>query len=506
MGLPEVLKRNRTAFLLAFFFLFYAFSLNGFLGANGDDANYAILAKALAEGKGYTDLQSPGQPFHAHFPPVFPLLISPLVFFFGLNFFAVKFLVSFIAVLVLCLVFIFFKRHCSENLAIALTALLGFSPLFFSYSHQVMAEIPFMFFAFLSLFFFAKFTETNSRNFFAFSLLFVLLAFFTKLTGITFVAALLFVSFRKGMLKDRKNLFLASLAVLAVVFWFFVGTLAPGNPTQHYLELAAVSDPRDTDLGSVGVEGFFSRAIHHALFYVSNTASNLFPGYNSFFPHSSILRHFLSPLIFALVLTGFLSSLHRKAELKEVYFLFYFALLIFFTSFEERYLLPLLPFLFYYFFTGTGFLLGKLNFSLGLKKNIPRFFFLLILFLGVIASAGIFLQERNPNYVEEVQGQGWHNYLKAAEWAKQNTPEDAVIVARKQNNFYIYSGRKAFHFFFGSDEERILSEFEEKGAGFVVVDEFNLETKKFLEPVVRNNPERFSLVKEFGETRIYEFT
>ncbi|MCC6319636.1 MAG: glycosyltransferase family 39 protein [Gemmatimonadaceae bacterium] len=48
------------------------------VGAFQDDAMYTVLAKSLAEGKGYRFLNLPGEPNATHFPPGYPLLLAGL--------------------------------------------------------------------------------------------------------------------------------------------------------------------------------------------------------------------------------------------------------------------------------------------------------------------------------------------------------------------------------------------------------------------------------------------
>lgn len=43
-----------------------------------DGAGYAILAKALLSGQGYREIDRPGAPLHAHFPPGYPAALSSI--------------------------------------------------------------------------------------------------------------------------------------------------------------------------------------------------------------------------------------------------------------------------------------------------------------------------------------------------------------------------------------------------------------------------------------------
>src|SRR5690349_20254698 len=41
-----------------------------------DGAGYAVLARSLAEGRGYREIEHPDAPRHAHFPPGYPLALA----------------------------------------------------------------------------------------------------------------------------------------------------------------------------------------------------------------------------------------------------------------------------------------------------------------------------------------------------------------------------------------------------------------------------------------------
>lgn len=502
----ELIQQNKLLILLLFFFLFYSLSLNNFLDSSGDNAKYIILAKALVEGKGYSDLNLPGNPPDTHFHPLLPVLLTPIIFFIGINFFAMKFLVTLMAIPTLYLIYYFFRKNNSENLSLALMVLVGVSPLFFSFSHQVMAEIPFLFFSFLSLIYFEKFLEKKSKIFFVLSLVFVLLAFFMRMVGLTlFIALILFTFFKRRKINGKIIPLLFFIGLLLVSSWFLYGFMLSKEHTPIYFKIVTVVDQRNADLGTMTTGSFFGRIIHHTVFYTSTISSNLFYGYNVVFTHQNPLRHLFSPLICLIVLLGFVLSFLKRKTFAGTYFLVYFIPLLLSGALGERYLLPVLPFIFYYFFTGFRLILNKFNYSFNLKQKAYHLIFFLLIFLSLIGSVQLLLQEINPNYIEEVQGKEWSNYMKAAEWAKQNTPENAVFVARKENNFFLFSERKTIRYFFGSSSDIMIQGFEQNKADYIVVDEFSIETKKFLIPTIESNPSRFNLIKEIEGTKIYGF-
>src|ERR1700692_3909863 len=61
----------------------YLMSLSSYLSTEGDNAIYIILAKALATGHGFTNIQGPTPRIESQYPFVFPLLLAPIVRFWG---------------------------------------------------------------------------------------------------------------------------------------------------------------------------------------------------------------------------------------------------------------------------------------------------------------------------------------------------------------------------------------------------------------------------------------
>ena len=51
-----------------------------------DAATYILLAKAMAAGGGYVDVSIPGSPAHTQYPPLFPLMLTPVFYLFGFSF------------------------------------------------------------------------------------------------------------------------------------------------------------------------------------------------------------------------------------------------------------------------------------------------------------------------------------------------------------------------------------------------------------------------------------
>src|SRR5262245_56228136 len=94
--------------------LYYFATLDGAGVALSDSATYVTLAEALASGLGYTEISSAGDPAYVLAPPLFPLLLSALVYFFGRHYLLMKALVLLFALGALLLVYLFVCERGGE--------------------------------------------------------------------------------------------------------------------------------------------------------------------------------------------------------------------------------------------------------------------------------------------------------------------------------------------------------------------------------------------------------
>jgi len=116
----------------------------------GDDfALYIHHAKNLVEGVRYQDTghiynyHDPGATPRAY-PPVFPLLLTPVYAFFGLNFAAMKVEVVLLWVAALTMLFLLWRRELSAPASIALVAMVGLNPFYWEFKDQVLPDLPFV--------------------------------------------------------------------------------------------------------------------------------------------------------------------------------------------------------------------------------------------------------------------------------------------------------------------------------------------------------------------------
>ncbi|MGH2409116.1 MAG: hypothetical protein ACRDGS_01990, partial [Chloroflexota bacterium] len=142
----------------------YLLSLTNYLSVEGDNAVYIILAKAMATGHGYTDIQGPAPRIEAQYPFLFPVLLTPIVFAFGAGaIFLMELLVTLFALGAFVVCFFLFRRWLgSAPLALVITVGAATSSLIWSYSHKVLTEIPYLFFTVVACWFASIYAEEDN--------------------------------------------------------------------------------------------------------------------------------------------------------------------------------------------------------------------------------------------------------------------------------------------------------------------------------------------------------
>jgi 4-amino-4-deoxy-L-arabinose transferase-like glycosyltransferase len=78
------------------------------------------------------------------YPPVFPLLLTPVVRFFGVNLIPMKFEQVIFFVLALAVICLYWQRVLGREYTLALAAILGFSPHFWAAKDNVLSDLPFL--------------------------------------------------------------------------------------------------------------------------------------------------------------------------------------------------------------------------------------------------------------------------------------------------------------------------------------------------------------------------
>ncbi len=401
------------------------------LMGDGDSHLYFLLSKNLFEGKGYTIFGEP----HFHYTPLPPILTAFFFKLFGVSEFvaALPSILFSLLTVILCYVFINFLTDGKVAFLGTLLLILHFD--FVYLSTILRADIIYMFFLYLFIFFILKGLIENKNIFFYFAAISAAIANLSKyIMGPLFFLTLFYLLYKQK--KKALNLVLFMLLIFFIIQspWFYRNYYYHGNPffTQYNSVLGMYNNPADVTLyGShkardeyvqSGFKGVTFKLLFSKLFFKKifiNTASSL--------------TYFLPKAIGLLVL--FLAMLYiltnNYQDLKKQEFLM---LIIFYTIVLSIVTLPVLKM---FTFISPIFLMWAVQgyfkiFRVMLKDNLLRYFIGLILILLILHS---YIFTLLPTLVgNRVTSRFETQPVEGKEvgfWIKQNIPKNASMLTMR---------------------------------------------------------------------------
>ncbi len=484
----------------------YFLTLNNHWIPSWDSAIYISLAKSLAAGDGYKYMGFS----HTKYPFVFPLLLSPIPRFFGDNFLLMRLLIVILGICSIYLVYLLSKQLLDKWLAILIMLLTASSHSLLSICTRIFSEIPYLFFSLISIIFIDKYSRDKgylNRNGLI-TILFLLLAYFTRSAGISLAAAvLLFLIWKDDSsidmkLRFKKAGFVGLTFIIFASAWgirnqlvkepFLSGTLEGSSYIDLILEPPDKSYPEGT-----GVKNLFLN-IPDSISY-----------YGGLIPRMIVQkppRTFLIAKLLALfiILWGFIYCSFKRRGISEYYFSLYIAMYIPWPYRQgERFLVPVIPFIFYYFIIGLKLILKALGLFIRKTLNreiLPDTFSKALLSFVVLGLICYYLnsdikliekQRRNTYYTGEVA-----DFINVIKWLGENTPINSVVVSDRAPWVYLLSGRKTFSFPRVHDEKKIMESIYKFDTDYVIVSPVIGYAEKYLKPVIQGNVDRFELVHQ----------
>ncbi|MGH9493915.1 MAG: phospholipid carrier-dependent glycosyltransferase, partial [Candidatus Sulfotelmatobacter sp.] len=228
------------ACLLSAIFLFHGTTLRQGHVWGDDFAMYIHHAKNIVEHRPYAEtgyIYNSAVPVYGPraYPPVFPVLLSPLYRLYGLNLVPMKFEQIVFLSGTLTIVYLLWRRSLGSSYALALTAILGFSPAFWIAKDEVLSDIPFLFLFYLTAAL-VQISQTPGRRWWVWGVaigISLYAAIGTRSAGIALAAGLPLYD----LLRDRKitrttGLALTTMVALLALQSRFVGPI-PGSYVEQ---------------------------------------------------------------------------------------------------------------------------------------------------------------------------------------------------------------------------------------------------------------------------------
>jgi hypothetical protein len=463
----------------------------------GDNANYMILAESIGSGQGYRDLYLPGAPRHAQYPPLYPLVLA-IARGFGGGLIGFKILSVIFTATSVVFLFLLAERRLKWVSALAVTAAFALNPVLLYYSHWVLSEAPFVLLTLVGLW--AGERLTDSWRWVTAAVAAALLAYLTRAAGLPLVAAMVIaLAWRRSWGRLAAAGTAAGLVILA---WWAWGKLVAAQGVQTYSSNFLLLDPYRPELGYIGPGDLLARVVENVRLYAIEVLPESLAGVGrsgGVNPIAVMLALFVAGLAFL----AWVRDVRRLRAL-EVFTLLYMGLICLWPQVwtDRRFLLPLLPVLLLH---AAGGLEWCFDFVRVRRPAwaVPVFGALLILLAAPDHARAVSFSQRCLTLYRQGDRLAcypppWRSFVQAAEWVRENTPENAVVISRKPTLFYYWGRRRGNVYPFTSDDDAMLAFLDSIGAQYVVVANLSATTARYLVPVVRGHAEQFELVQRVG--------
>jgi len=500
---------SKIGLLLAvvFFVLVSLLSLDSGIKVQYDSGVYIALGKALANDHGYKDIFLVENPPHTHYPPGFPLLLTFPLLVFGVNFLIMKLMNVAIALCVICVTFAFCKHVADHRLASLVTIFTATSHGILFYSQSIMSEIPYLFFSLIALLWLHRCTQRHDWSTKATILTIALLSvvYLTRLVGIALLLATVSYLLVDGQgtvaIRARRAIIIGGITLIPALLWFGRNWLLTESIGAIYWQGYTLSSAHSSVFSIEGLPVIVDRVARNVYKYAVHFGKVIFFGFST--PQ-------IVPLVFALcIFGGFIQKAAWHRSILEYYLSVYMLIVLLFPGTRpQRYVVPLIPFIWYYFFVFARHLLAFVRDTLqgafsklepGVNVLANLFLVLLLIANGATAVWGNVLKNGKEGYYHVV-GEG--GYTRVLPWVRANTPPKSTFLWAKASLRFLLTGRQSYR---GIERKGAALHLVRQGnVDYVVVDTFSEMAEGWLRPLISEHPQKFDLVYDDGVSKVYK--
>lgn len=473
------------------------------IGTSYDDAHYIILAESLANGEGYKLINFPRPQLERAFPPGFPLLLTPFTLLFPSNYSILKLFSLILWLSSIYLIYKLFSKKLPSPFLEILITLIALNPLLIGTSVTVMSESAYLFFSLLALIIHASNVTTSAnekpdykqdiRIFFI-----SILVFYTQL--IRTIGISLFIAFVVYLLFTRR---FRELAISVIVF--ILGTII-----QRYITGSLISTGYQAQVFNSSTSEKLSQVFSNFIGYYNEViSSSLIPIFGSRFDsflenyNLGLISFILNIIILFFIAFGIFKT-KPKLEWMNIYLVIYiFGILSFWNpnvgSVKVRFLIPILPFLYFHFLNGIIFFMQKFQ-----QPNRIAITFAIFLSIPLFARNIQDIQNPVKNQITDLS--------IGTSWVAQNTPVDSIVMVNEPVPAYPHVQRKTINFPKGNQD--LIRYLDNQGINYIIISpllqsprsfDLDLFIQREVLPVLQSSPDLFTLMYENNEFNVFVY-
>lgn len=478
------------------------------INVGGDNAKYYLVAQSIADGKGYSEVWTPGEPPTSVYPPGYPLLLSALMIFTE-DTTSHKILNGiFLSLSAVVLFILLIKLTDNRILSFSISIFTAINFHLLKFSKMIMSEASFVLFSALTLLFIIKLDRENNfweDTYFWLSIICLSFSFHIRTQGITLVAGALLYFL---MNKDWNYLAATAVGFFLLALPWRIRNRVQDLGASRYLDELVRANPWRPEEGTLGISGFVDRFIEKGSMLVAKgIPDSLFnfidPDYQG-----DILLHewLLGAIVLGLLFYGFW-ALEEYRFFFLGYFLATFVVVATWSAtIDNRYMITIIPIMYVGLLFGIYSLakplLEKAHRGITADRAIPILF--LVAATAMLPGLNELHADANGPYPD-----GYSNYFQIAnEFGQESGCGDTVMLARKPALFHLFSGCHTVRYPFSKDDKKIISHMVEEGVDFVVLANLGFSSLKlYLYPAIKKNRDLFDGVmqKKEPDTVIFKF-
>lgn len=439
----------------------------------GDDfALYILHARNIVEGVPYAQtgyIYNPSNPALSPktYPPVYPMMLAPVIRWCGMNLEVMKVetILAFLAALFV--IFLLFRKDLRFRHTVALVAMLGLNPFFWDFKDRICSDFPFLLFLFLSFLGMrmAGEAEKSGRAQLHGTLLAGLACCLA--CGSRTLGYLLIPSLVAADVVTRRRVSRLSVSVtLMCGAWVILQGALEGRDSSYFDQFA----------------GWSPSVILHNLIYAASVAHFWANGY------SRVAAVLLCLVFCGLAVPGYLSRVRERVTVLEVFLPLYVGVILVWPSEQGfRFFIPVIPLLLFYSFRG----LEKI------REAPARKLFGVLMAAVLVSYAGEYSTQdfRSP-------GDGIHTENARAffGFVSEQTRGEDVFVFAKPRALILCTGRRAAAGHRPKDDMDLWNYFGRIGATHVALGPVDDPPLRLL---VERDGARFDPVYSNAEFRLY---
>lgn len=486
-------KNGFELLIIVIFAAVYAFCFDVKPSPNGDNAQYIRLAYNIAKGLGYSDISPLGISPASHYPPGYSFFLAILIKLGINNILSFKLFNGIMLLISLLLMFNITKAEArNTRLAFVAVILSIFSPRLINFGFMAMSEMMYMLLTVICTYALYMYNRASVKTdkktpfhkspYFYLAVVAAASSYYVRTIGVSAIfAVIIFFAFRKewkAALSSVAGAFLILLpwsirnSLYGIEFRYFgtIMTVNPWRPEQGTISsVSEMIEKMVVNFDDTVIKGF------RTLLFPFSPVDYKVP--------SDALWLVIGLLVVAVTIYG----AWNFGKLRYFMLAFFVAnigvFMLWHGANEERYVIPLVPFIFACFWVGAYKLIS-------LKKQISPLVFLLL----IIPMLSPLKNLREVSQMEYPAGV--KNYYSMMHIIDQHLGEGTVICCRKPEFLSFYAKDViGTNYAYSLDDKELILDLVRKKVDYVILDNLGYSsTVRYLYPAIQKNPDLFGSV------------